>query len=368
MKFKVSSSVLLKQLSSISGVLSSASNLPIVECFLFELNNKELKITATDLETTIIASLEVDSTDTGNICIPAKILLETLKAFPSHPLTFDINEKKSLIELSSEYGKYKLVGFDSGDFPQTITIEKPASFDIMGSTLNTALNKVLFAVGNDDLRPVMQGVFIKINADGLTFVATDAHKLSKYQIADIKAKSESSYIIPKKPFSLVKSICSGEKIQIKYNPTNVSFTFDNIHLITRLIDGKYPNYDAVIPKKNEKVLTLSRTEFLNSIKRVSVYSNKQTNMIKLNIKEGKLNVMAEDLNMSNEATENLKCEYKGSDIEIGFNSRFLLDILGSLEDEEVNIQMSEPSKPGIIVPVKSKEDVLMLVMPVLINN
>lgn len=368
MKFKVLSSDLLKQLSSLSGVLSSANALPILDCFLFEINKKSLKITASDLETVISASMEIESSDTGNIAVPAKMLLETLKAFPSQPLTFNIDEKKNQIELSSDYGKYKLVGYPAEDFPKNPEIEKPSSFEIDGSLFANAINKTLFAVGSDDLRPVMCGVFFKIDASGLTFVATDAHKLSKYSIKDIKSKAEASYIVPKKPLSLIKSISSGGKIKIQYNGTNASFDFDNVQITTRLIDGKYPNYDAVIPKKNENVMTIDRAEFLNSIRRVSIYSNRNTHMAKLSIKKNKLNIIAQDMDFSNEANEDVKCEYRGSDIEIGFNSKYLSEILNSLDGDEVNLQMSDASHAGVFVPEKSKEDVLMLLMPVLLNN
>lgn len=367
MKFIVSSSALLKQLTGLSGVLSSSVSLPILECFLFELNKKDLKISASDLETTMVTNWVVESKDMGNIAIPAKLLIETLKTFPDQPLTFTIDDKKKSVEILSDYGKYKLTGHDAGDFPKRTEIETPSSFEIDGSILSKVISKTLFACGNDDLRPVMTGVFIKLDKDGMTFVATDAHKLVRYGHKDVKSKTESSYIIPKKPLNLLKGIIGGEKVKVEYNITNISFTTNNICIVSRLIDGKYPNYDAVIPTNNENKLTIDRQEFLNSIRRTSVFSNKNTNQVRLTLKKNKLNIKAEDLDMSNEATEDVKCTYKGADLEIAFSSKFLIEMLGNLEAEEVVFELGESNKAGVIKPT-DKEDVLMLVMPVLLAN
>lgn len=368
MKFIVSSSALLRQLSALSGVLSSGNALPILDNFLFQVNKGELKISASDLETTIITSLKIESRDAGDITIPARILIDTLKTFPEQPLTFIVDEKKLSVEISSDYGKYKLSGHDGGDFPKMAEIATPSSFDIDASVLLKAIGKTLFAVGNDDLRPVMMGVFVKVNNDGATFVSTDAHKLVCYKRADVKAKQEASYIIPKKPLILLRNVLGSGNVKVEYNNTNISFSSESIQMVSRLIDGKYPNYDAVIPKNNPNKLTIDRETFLNSIKRVAVFSNKNTNTVKLSIKKGKMNIMAEDLDFSNEATEEVKCDYQGKDMEIGFNSKFFQEILNSIDGEEVILELSEPTRAGIVVPKEKGEDILMLLMPVMMNN
>lgn len=372
MKFIVSSSALLKQLSALSGVLSSSNALPILDNFLFQINKGELKVSASDLETTMTASLPVESKDSGVLAVPARLLLDTLKTFPEQPLTFTIDKKKFAIEISSDYGKYKLTGHDGEDFPKVAEVESPSSFEMDVDTLGKAISKTLFAVGNDELRPVMCGVFVQLEPDGITFVSTDAHKLVRFNCSDVKSKKASSYIIPKKPLTLLKNILTGNgKVQVEYNNTNVSFAFGNVNLISRLIDGKYPNYDAVIPKENPNKMIVDREAFLNSIRRVSIFSNKTTNQVRLKVKGNELNISAEDLDFSNEANERLTCNYKGEDMEIGFNSKFLAEMLSNINCEEVQFEMSSPNRAGVMVPAKNdnkEEDILMLVMPVMLNN
>lgn len=367
MKFKVSSYSLLKQLSSLSGVISNGATLPICECFLFVVNKNELRITATDLETTMSSSVEIESKDSGDIAIPARILLDTLKAFPNQPLTFTTNEKFG-IEISSDNGKYKLTGYNGADFPKTIELDKPSSFEIEANVLSSIISKTIFATGSDDLRPVMMGVFVKVEKDGITFVSTDAQKMVKCKDNNIKSKSECSYIIPKKPLNLIRNAMGNGKVKVEYNATNVVFTSGSVTIVSRLIDGKYPNYDAVIPTNNPNLLTIDRAEFLSSIKRVSVFSNKTTHQIKLSLKKNKLSIDTEDKDFSNEATESLKCEYKGEDLDIAFNSKYLSEILSNIEEEEVVMELAGPNKAGVVKPVKGQQDLLMLLMPVMINN
>lgn len=372
MKFIVSSSALSRQLSALSGVLSTNNALPILENFLFQINKGELKISASDLETTMTSTLAVESKDAGLIAVPARLLLDTLKTFPEQPLTFTVDKKKFTIEISSDYGKYKLTGHDGEDFPKLAEVESPSSFDMEAGMLGKAIAKTLFAVGNDDLRHVMCGVFVQLESSGITFVSTDAHKLVRYKRSDAKSKKASSYIIPKKPLTLLKNVLPAEgKVKVEYNNTNVSFSFGNVHLVSRLIDGKYPNYDAVIPKENPNKLVVDREAFLNSIRRVSIFANKTTHQVRLRVKGSELNVSAEDLDFSNEATERLTCNYKGEDMEIGFNSKFLAEMLSNIDTEEVQFEMSTPNRAGVMKPAGSngkEEDILMLVMPVMLNN
>jgi len=373
MKFIISSTALLKQLQLVGGVLNSSNTLPILDNFLFEIKDGNLNITASDLETTMITEVKVEAKDNGLVAIPAKLLLDILKTFPDQPLTFTIDDQNFGIEISSDQGKYKLTGHNGTEFPKTPELESPSSIEFSAAILSNAINKTLFASGNDELRPVMSGVYFELNKDDLTFVATDAHKLVKYKRTDLKAEKGASFILPKKPLTLLKSILGSvdENVNIEYNETNAQFAFGSARLVCRLIDGKYPNYNAVIPTENPNKLTIGRNELLNSIKRVSIFSNKTTHQVKLKMTGSALSVSAEDLDFANEANERLTCQYDGEDMEIGFNSRFLMEMLTNLSSDEINIEMSAPNRAGILTPCEKSdegEDVLMLVMPVMLNN
>ncbi len=372
MKFIVSSSYLLKQLQVLGGVINSSNTLPILDNFLFSLNNNSLTVSASDLETTMSAVLEVDSDSQGDIAVPARLLLDTLKTFPEQPLTFVV-EDNNTIEISSNHGKYALAYADGAEFPKAVTLSDPSATTLMGDILATAVSKTIFAAGNDDLRPVMSGVFFQFSPDHLTFVSTDAHKLVKYQRTDVSASQVAEFIMPKKPLNLLKGILAGSEsdVVIEYNDSNAKFTFDNYELVCRLIDGKYPNYEAVIPKENPNRLTIDRGQFLSSAKRVSIFSNKTTHQIRLKIAGAELNISAEDIDYSNKAEERLTCDYQGDDLQIGFNSRFLTEMLSHLSSDEVSLEMSLPNRAGILTPVDGLdegENITMLVMPVMLNN
>ena len=371
MKFIVSSSALLKQLQIVSGVLNSNNSLPILDNFLFEINENEITISASDLETTMTTRLAVEAKDSGMIAIPAKLLLDTLKAFPEQPLTFTIAENFG-IEISSDFGRYNLTGQDASEFPKTPAIEDPSVMKLEAFMLASAIEKTIFASGNDELRPVMSGVFFQLSSEGSTFVATDAHKLVKYTRTDVTADKTAEFIMPKKPLNLLKGVLSGEEdVTIEYNDANAKFTFENFVLICRLIDGKYPNYEAVIPKENPNKLTVDRASFQNSVRRVSIFSSKTTHQIRLKMAGTELNISAEDIDFSNKADERLNCDYQGDDMQIGFNSRFLSEMLSNLSSNEVLIEMSLPNRAGILTPIDGTdegEQITMLVMPVMLNN
>lgn len=374
MKFIVSSSLLLKQLQSISGVLNTNNTLPILDNFLFDIQSGELKVSASDLETTMSTKMSIEAKDTGLIAIPAKILLETLKNLPEQPLTFSIDESTFGIEINSDYGKYKLSGFNGFEFPKVPAFEGGNTISLAGSILGEAINKTLFATGNDEMRPVMSGVFCQLSPENLTFVATDAHKLSKYTRTDAKAEQTSNFILPKKPLNLLKNLLIANEtvVQLNYNESNAFFTFDNVNLICRLIDGRYPNYEAVIPQDNPNKLFIDRQSLLNSIRRVSIFSSKTTNQVRFKIAGSELQISAEDIDFANEANERLNCQYEGEDMEIGFNAKFLTDILSNLDASQIIIELSAPNRAGIILPAKGEEtegeNILMLVMPVMLNN
>tara|TARA_R110001592_G_scaffold341292_1_gene630155 strand:- start:1991 stop:3109 length:1119 start_codon:yes stop_codon:yes gene_type:complete len=372
MKFIVSSSQLLKQLQVLGGVINSNNTLPILDNFLFELSKNELKVSASDLETTMSAVVEVESDSKGSIAVSARLLLDTLKTFPDQPLTFK-TEGESAIEISSDQGKYDMAFFGGEEFPKAVTLAAPSTTVIPSAILANAISKTIFAAGNDDLRPVMSGVFFQFSPESLTFVATDAHKLVKYTRTDVTANESAEFIMPKKPLNLLKGILNGSDsdVSIEYNNSNAKFTFDNFVLVCRLIDGKYPNYEAVIPKENPNKLTVDRASFLNSVKRVSIFSSKTTHQIRLKMAGTELNISAEDLDYANKADERLSCDYLGDDMQIGFNSRFLSEMLNNLNSNDVLIEMSLPNRAGILTPIDGTdegEQVTMLVMPVMLNS
>ena len=372
MKFIVSSNYLLKQLQVLGGVINNSNTLPILDNFLFELEHSKLTVSASDLETTMASTLEVESESEGSVAIPAKLLLETLKTFPEQPLTFVI-EDNNTIEISSNHGKYALAYASADEFPKAISLDKASTTVISADILATAISKTIFATGNDDLRPVMSGVFFQFSTESLTFVATDAHKLVKYSRTDVKADETAEFIMPKKPLNLLKGILAGsdDTVSIEYNDSNAKFSFENSVLISRLIDGKYPNYEAVIPKENPNHLTISRNQFLNSVRRVSIFSNKTTHQIRLKIAGAELNISAEDIDYSNKAEERLTCDYQGDDMQIGFNSRFLSEMLSNLNADDVQLEMSMPNRAGILTPIDGLDEgetVTMLVMPVMLNS
>lgn len=373
MKFIVSSTVLLKNLQAISGVLGSSSALPILENFLFELEDSSLRVTASDLETTMTVTIPLSMTEEGGIiAVPAKILLETLKTLPDIPVTFTVNmQTDKIIELQTGEGKYKLAGQDGESFPKPPVMGNVSTLNVDSVLLADAINKTVFATGNDELRPAMSGVFCEFTPDDLTFVATDAHKLVRYRRTDARADDSASFILPKKPLNQLKGLLATEEVPVKleYNEANASFMFRNLLLVCRLIEGRYPNYEAVIPVENPNKLVLDRLTFLNAIRRVSIFANQSTHQVRLSISGQELQLAAEDIDFSNEARERLACSYEGEDLEIGFNSRFLAEMLNNIDSPEISIEMSEPNRAGILSPVNNEnehEDILMLVMPVML--
>ncbi len=374
MKFIISSSLLLKQLQAISGVLTTNNTLPILDNFLFELKDKELNVTASDLETTMTARVNLDmAEEAGSVAIPAKILLDTLKTFSDVPVSFTVDTSNYGIQMTIGEGKYRLAGQNGEEYPRAVPLEEPSKITIGSEVLSKAISKTIFAASNDDLRPVMSGVYCEMNSDNVTFVATDAHKLVRYRRDDIKADEEAAFILPKKPLTQLKNILAHdeESVNVEYSSSNARFSFKNIIMTCRLIEGKYPNYMAVIPELNPNKMTIDRVQFLNSIRRISLFSNQSTYQVKFKIAGSELILSAEDIDYSNEAQERLTCHYEGDDLEIGFNSKFVLEMLNNIETNQVRFEMSEPNKAGLILPVDNEvkgEDILMLVMPVMLNN
>ncbi len=372
MKFIVSSSTLLKQLTSINGVITTNPVVPILENFLFEINDGRLTVTASDLQTSMISELDVEAKDSGNIAVPARILLETLKNLPEQPVTFSIDEETYSIEISSDNGRYKLAGENATDFPRIAVVAEGDAINLSSDVLAEAINNTIFATSNDELRPAMTGVYLSLTDTNTTFVATDGHRLVRYRRVDIASDTESSIIIPRKALNLLKATLPtmATNVNIEFNATNAFFKFGNIQMVCRLIDERFPDYENVIPADNTNHMVISKNEFLGSLRRIAIYANKTTHQVRLKITGSELLISAEDIDFSNEANERLSCEHDGEDIEIGFNAKFLIEMLNNISAKNISLQLSTPNRAGLIVPVEKveNEDVLMLVMPVMLNN
>ena len=374
MNFIVSSSYLLKNLNAISGVITSNPVVPILENVLFEIEGGNLLITASDLQTSVMVELQVESKEDGSVAIPAKILIETLKNLPEQPVTFSIDDQNYNIEINSDNGRYKLAGENSADFPKVPSISDGYSSEINSDVLNSAISNTIFSTSTDELRPAMTGVFFKLASAGCTFVSTDGHRLVKYIRTDIKGDEvDHDMILPRKSLNLLKSILpsdSSSEIKLEFNASNAYFSFENIKMVCRLIDERYPDYDNVIPSDNSNNVTISKPEILGSLKRISIYANKTTNQVWFKISGSEILISAEDLDFSNEANERISCDHDGDDIEIGFNAKFLIEMLSNIESDKVILKLSEPNRAGLLIPedINDNEDITMLDMPVMLND
>ncbi len=374
MKFIVASGELQKALNVVSGVISSSQSRPILENFLFELENEILKITASDGETTLITSLAVKSDDQGKIAVPAKIFQDLIKTFGDQPLTFSVKDSESgeggLLEILDEKDNYEVALDNAEDYPELPEFDASQKVTLASGVLADALSNTLFATSNDSLRPVMTGVLFQFTENETNFVSTDSHRLVVYKRTDVTNKESVEFIMPKKPLSIFKNILSNsnDEVTIEFNENMAKFTFGENIWICRLIDGKYPNYSAVIPKENPNVLTVNRNLLLSSIRRASILSNKSTNQVRFKLSGNVLHLHAEDTEYANKADMNIPCDYKGEDINIGFSSKFLTEMLSVLGSEDITMKMSQPNRPGIVEPVDGldeNEHILMLSMPVI---
>lgn len=380
MKFIINSQLFHKQLQSISGVITNSNTVPIINCFHFHLEENKLTVKATDLETTMVCTIELESCRVEGIdtvAVPSKLLLDILKSLDDVPLTFSVDPNNYGIEVSSGEGRYRLSGQNADAFPTMPEVEETVSTTLMASALTDAINKTAFAASTDEMRQQMAGIFFQLSSDNMTCVATDAHKLVRYRRKDVHSDQDASFIMPRKPIGLVKNILSSRKedcqVVMEYNNTNVSFTFDNMYIVCRLVDGKYPNIEAAIPKENPNKLTIDRGSFLNTLRRVGLFANQSTHQVRLSLTERELNISAEDIEFSNDAHEKLPCQYEGEPMEIGFNAKFLTEMVNNINTENITIEMSHPSRAGIIFPIyeseeERPEEILMLVMPVMLAN
>jgi len=371
MKFIVSSSQLLKQLQHIAGVINANTVLPILEDFLFEVEKGKLNVVATDLETVMRIQLDIEAKDSGKVCIPARILLDSLKNIADQPLSFNI-DKNFAVEITSDNGKYKVMGENPDNFPKEPTADDTTNFTMTASALITAINKTLFAVSNDDLRPAMTGVYFELNKDHIQFVATDAHRLVRYKRTDVTCPKTDSFIVPRKPLNLLKAALpdNEDEITISYNSNHFFVKHGTTQMSCRLIDARFPDYKVVIPADNPYKMVVAKNDFQSALRRVNVFSNKSTNQVVLNISGSELQLAAQDVDFSFEGNERMKCQYDGEDLAIAFNARFLIEMLNAADSQEVRLELATPTKAGIIKPteVEDGEDLLMLVMPLMLNQ
>lgn len=376
MNFVISSSELFAHLQSIKQVISSKNSLPILDNFLFQISGKNLQITASDLESTLITNIELSNVEgEGIIAIEAKRLSDILKEFSEQPLTFNIETETLNVEVLSQNGKFSLIGQNGNEFPKLPTIKKGKGSKITLSSelLLSGINKTIFATAEDELRPVMNGIFIEISSEEIRFVSTDAHKLVRYKRFNVPTEVTSSFILPKKPSGLLKNLISKgtNEVEVEFDEKNAFFNISSNKLICRLVEGNYPAYNSVIPIDNPNKLTVDRVELINSLKRVSVFSNQATNLVRLQITGNQLTISAQDIDFSISAVERIPCTFDGEEMEIGFKSVFLMDILLNLSSSEVCFELSDPTRAGIILPANNEnkdEDILMLIMPMMLND
>lgn len=374
MKFDVSSTALLSRLQSISKVIASKNSLPILECFLFRLEGNRLVITASDQETRLETSVEVTNTDgDGLFAISSKRLLEPLKELPEQPLSFSINEENMEILIHFQNGKYNFIGERGDTYPQQKPLKDDAiALSIDSQILLSGISRALFATAEDELRPVMNGIYFDIHQEDLTFVSSDGHKLVRLRNLSIQSAERAAFILPKKPANLLKAILGKETdpVRINFDENNAVVSCKSFEMVCRLIEGRYPNYNSVIPVDNPYKATIDRQSLLNALKRVSAFADQSTSLIKLQLKKNELTVSAQDIDYSTSAEEKLVCQFDGDDLNIGFKATFLIEILGNIYSEEIVLELADPSRAGLILPAENSEneELLMLLMPMMLND
>ncbi|WP_024994653.1 DNA polymerase III subunit beta [Phocaeicola paurosaccharolyticus] len=375
MKFIVSSTGLFSHLQAISRVINSKNTLPILDCFLVELNDGTLSLTASDNETTLSTSIEVNEYDKdGRFAISSKTILDALKEIPEQPLTFDVNLETLEIMVQYQNGKYNLVGQNADEYPQAPALgDSAAELSISASLLLSGINRTIFATADDELRPVMNGIYFDITPESITFVASDGHKLVKSMTFEAKGSDKAAFILPKKPANILKNLLpkESEDVRVSFDDRNAIFTMEKYYMVCRLIEGRYPNYNSVIPQGNPHRATIDRQMMISALRRVSVFSSQSSSLIKLRFSENLVQVSAQDIDFSTSAEEALICQYTGANMSIGFKSTFLIDILSNMASQDVIFELADPSRAGVIVPAeqeKEKEDVLMLLMPMMLND
>ena len=374
MKFIVSSTALSCRVQAISRVINSKNALPILDCFLFQLEDGTLSVTVSDSETTMVTSVEVNDSDTnGHFAIVAKTLIDALKEIPEQPLAFEVNPETYEITVKYQNGQYSLVGQNADEFPQSATLSESAvRVELAAQVLLNGINRSVFATADDELRPVMNGIYFDITTEDITMVASDGHKLVRCKTMAAHGNERAAFILPKKPAILLKNLLPKEQgeVVIEFDERNAVFMLENYRMACRLIEGRYPNYNSVIPQNNPHKVTVDRQQLIGALRRVSIFSSQASSLIKLRMQENQIVISAQDIDFSTSAEETQVCQYAGSAMSIGFKSTFLIDILNNISADEVVIELADPSRAGVIVPVmqEENENLLMLLMPMMLND
>lgn len=374
MKFIVSSATLLHHLQAISRVINTKNTLPILDCFLLDVKENTLTLTAADSETRLTTTVEVSSVEgEGSLAINARNLLDPLRELPDQPLTFDINDETLEVFIYYHNGKYNFVGNKGDEYPEPKALKDSSmTLSVDAETLFSGINRTVFATADDELRPVMNGIYFDITTDDLTFVASDGHKLVRVTTNETRGEGRSSFILPKKPANLLKSLLPREAgtVEIQFDENNAYITMESYQMVCRFVEGRYPNYNSVIPQNNPNTVTLDRLTLLNALKRVAVFSNPSSSLVKLQLSEDKIVVSAQDIDFLTAAEETIPCNYTGNVMNIGFKAVFLIDILNNIPSADVRIELSDPSRAGLILPVdkEENEDMLTLLMPMMLND
>ncbi|MDO4496518.1 MAG: DNA polymerase III subunit beta [Bacteroidales bacterium] len=370
MKFKVLSSDLLSHLSAISRVLSNKTAMPILENFLFELQPEALVVTASDGDTTMITRIAISEvTGNGRFAVPSKTLLDLLREMPQQEISFEIDDENLEIFVNYENGKYNFIATNAAEYPKKKDLaENAQTLEIPEQVLLGGITSTIFATSDDELRPVMNGIFLDIKPDHVIFVASDSQKLVRLENKAVQPGFESSFILPKKPANLLKGIIGKDmegNAKVSFDANNAQFQIEDYTIICRLVEGRFPRYESVIPKNNTNIMTIDRQTFINVLRRVSVFSNSATNQVKLEIDNNSMTVSAQDIDFSISAVEKAPCSYNSEPIQIGFRANFLIEILNTINSPEIDLKLSDQFRAGLIVPVANNEneDLLMLVMP-----
>lgn len=374
MRFNVSSTGLCARLQTISRVQSSKNALPILDCILFELSDGQLKMVSSDSETTITTAIEVtDVEGEGKFAIESKQLINSLKEISEQPISFFINQDSYAIEINYQNGKYNLVGMNGYEYPVPSGVDGSVrSISIDSQIMFNGINRSLFAAADDELRPQMNGVYFDMQPESITFVASDGHKLVRNRVFSVHSPEPSAFILPKKPSLLLKAILPKEsgEASVRFDDRNAEIELENYTISCRLIEGRYPNYNSVVPTDNPFRVTVDRMSFISALRRVSVFASQSSSLIKLHVESNTLTVSAQDIDFSTSAEEHIVCEYDGSPMSIGFNGPFLIDVLNSMTSTDIILELADPSRAGVIMPADQgdDEDLIMLLMPMMLND
>lgn len=374
MKFEVLSSDLMSHLNAISRVLVSKNAMPILDNFLFKVEDQKLTVTASDGDTTMITSMPIQNVDgTGSFVVPAKTIMEPLKEMSQQPLGIEIDNGNYEVIVSYANGKYHFIGGNAAEYPVLKELEAGAhTFDINAQALLNGIQSTIFATAEDDLRPVMNGIYFDLHADHITFVASDSKKLVRLVNSATAPGYEAAFILPKKPANLLKNVISKDMMlcSVSFDSKSARFQLGDYELSCRQIDGRYPRYEVVIPKNNTNRLTIDRQSFLSSLRRIAVFSNSATNQVKFDLDQSQITISAQDVDFSTSGTETVVCSYDGKPMSIGFRANFLIEILNTISAQDIEMLLGDPARAGLVSPVQNNEgeDLLMLIMPMMLTD